>query len=50
MKAGDTLWDIADLHYDDGKRFTVLRRANRRIHANVIRPCQRIFVPADKRS
>ena len=50
VKAGDTLWDIADLHYDDGKRFTVLRRANRRIHANVIRPCQRIFVPADKRS
>lgn len=50
VKAGDTLWDIADLHYDDGTRFAVLRRANRRIHPNLIRPCQRIFVPADKRS
>ena len=46
VKAGDTLWDIADLHYDDGTRFALLHRANRRINPNKIRPCQRIFVPA----
>ncbi len=49
VKAGDTLWDIADLHYDDGTRFALLRRANRKIDPDVIRPCQRIYVPANKR-
>jgi nucleoid-associated protein YgaU len=45
VKAGDTLWDIADMHYDDGTRFALLQRANRRIDPDLIRPCQRIFVP-----
>ncbi len=49
VKAGDTLWDIADLHYDDATRFAVLQRANRRIDPDLIHPCQRIYVPAAKR-
>lgn len=47
VQRGDTLWDIADLHYDDGARYTVLERANadRLDDPNVIRPCQKLHVP-----
>lgn len=47
---GDSLWDIADLHYGDGNRFQIIERANRRLgDPDLIKPCQRLFIPAPKR-
>ena len=48
VKPGDTLWGIADRHYGKGARYTRIHRANlKRIpDADVIRPCQRIWIPA----
>ncbi len=48
VKAGDTLWDIADLHYDDGRQLGLIERANRKIDPDLIHPCQRIYIPAGK--
>jgi nucleoid-associated protein YgaU len=49
VQEGDTLWDIAETHYNDGARLDVLERANRRLSdVDLIRPCQRLFVPAVK--
>jgi nucleoid-associated protein YgaU len=49
VQSGDTLWDIADMHYDDGTQYAVLEEANRKLgDPDLIRPCQRIFVPAAK--
>ncbi|MEQ1614313.1 MAG: LysM peptidoglycan-binding domain-containing protein [Hyphomicrobiaceae bacterium] len=50
VKDGDSLWDIADLHYGDGGRFQIIERANRRIgDPDMIKPCQRVYIPVSKR-
>ena len=45
---GDTLWEIAEVHYDKGTRYTRIFRANRtRISdPDLIYPCQRLYLPA----
>jgi len=47
VKAGDTLWDIAQRHYGTGWRYKRIHAANRRrIHrASYILPCQRVYLP-----
>ncbi len=44
---GDTLWDIAERHYDDGSAWRRIRTANRNIidDVDLIRPCQRLRLP-----
>jgi len=44
---GDTLWSIAARHYGDGSRYRIIVRANRKqiSDADMIRPCQRLYVP-----
>ncbi len=50
VKAGDSLWDIADLHYDSGARLRLIARANRKLEdPDLIKPCQRLFIPVAKR-
>ena len=50
MQEGDSLWDIADLHYNDGAHFERIERANRNLEdPDLIRPCQRLFIPAPHR-
>ncbi len=51
VQRGDTLWDIADRHYDDGARYGVIERANagRLNDPDTIRPCQHLHVPKLKR-
>lgn len=50
VKAGDTLWDIADLHYDNGARLRLIERANRKLEdPDLIKPCQRLFIPVARR-
>ena len=47
VKRGDTLWHIAQTHYGDGNKYSVLRRANRGVFdaAGNIYPCQRLEIP-----
>ncbi len=47
VAVGDTLWDIAGLHYDNGRRYPVLMRANaaRLGDAGMIWPCKRLRIP-----
>lgn len=44
---GDSLWRISEIHYDNGRRYPRIYRANRdRIgDPNLIYPCQRFLVP-----
>ncbi len=50
VQEGDSLWDIADLHYNDGAHFERIERANRNLEdPDLIRPCQRLFIPAPHR-
>ena len=44
---GDSLWRISVKHYDDGRRYTRIWRANRAkiSNPNLIYPCQRFWVP-----
>ena len=44
---GDTLWDIAERHYNAGYLYKRIRRANRRkiAHSRWIYPCQRLWLP-----
>ncbi len=51
VQDGDTLWDIADKHYNDGLKVDVLERANPKLNdVDLIRPCQRVYVPALRRN
>ena len=47
VKAGDTLWKIADRFYDDGEMYMRIVRANKgKIpDPNRIEPCQRLILP-----
>lgn len=51
VKRGDTLWHIADAHYDNPFRYRTIFRANRRRIADpdLIYPCQRFYIPDIKR-
>ena len=48
---GDTLWDIAKVHYRKGARYPLIYRANRAkiSDPDLIYPCQRLFLPARHR-
>ncbi len=48
---GDTLWEIAETHYDNGAKYPRIYRANRGRIADpdLIYPCQRFLVPRKKR-
>jgi nucleoid-associated protein YgaU len=47
VKAGDTLWSIAERHYGAGRRYKRIFAANRRRirSPHWIEPCQRIYLP-----
>jgi nucleoid-associated protein YgaU len=47
IRGGDTLWNVAFRHYGEGGRYGLIHKSNvRRIaNADVIRPCQRIWLP-----
>jgi nucleoid-associated protein YgaU len=47
VREGDSLWRIARRHLGGGENYRMLRAANRRAiaDADLIRPCQRIFIP-----
>ncbi|MEZ5849192.1 MAG: LysM peptidoglycan-binding domain-containing protein [Hyphomicrobiaceae bacterium] len=49
VRAGDSVWRIADLHYDDGSLYPLIMQANRRTGENMlIHPCQKIRIPRQK--
>lgn len=50
VKRGDTMWNIAKMHYNNGKRARLLINANRSQldRSRVIYPCQRILIPRVK--
>ena len=47
VKAGDTLWSIAERHYGAGWRYKRIHAANRRRirDPHWIRPCQQVYLP-----
>jgi hypothetical protein len=47
VQRGDTLWRIAEIHYGYGEAYPRLRRANSAgvPDANLIYPCQRLYIP-----
>ncbi len=46
VRAGDSVWRIAQLHYDNGTLYRLIMRANGRKGANMlIHPCQKILIP-----
>ena len=52
VKAGDTLWAIAERHYGAGMRYRRIYEANRGRLKNGpdwILPCQRLYLPRQRR-
>lgn len=49
VRSGDTLWQIAQRHYGNGRKFTQIFRSNREQirNPNLIYPSQKLYVPKD---
>ena len=47
VRAGDTLWSIAEMHYGNGEAYRRILRANwqRIADADHLQPCQRLYIP-----